>query len=210
MSQRCACVHAWLCGCVTKTMNFALHCKFLCRCGPCSAMALAKKVPAKWISVLFLLHWNASNHPEGTEQLFVSVERQNVGWGGGRTNFVHSVCSCGYSVCTIDPVVFRDVCADVVLVRRRAKRACECCVFAQEVWRRAGIEVLIWNESRSGIYMNYCDPIQQLGLIQGEKYQETLVLKSKLKDTIVQQESSTLQQVDQISGTFLCGPSNIY
>lgn len=34
---------------------------------------------------------------------------------------------------TVDPVVFGDVCADVVLVGRRAKGACECCVFAQEV-----------------------------------------------------------------------------
>lgn len=39
---------------------------------------------------------------------------------------------CGH-VSTIDPVVFGDVCAYVVLVRRRTKGACERRVFAQEV-----------------------------------------------------------------------------
>lgn len=50
---------------------------------------------------------------------------------------------------TIDPVVFRDICADVVLVRWRAKGTCERCVFAQEVRGCASIQVLIWNNYRS-------------------------------------------------------------
>lgn len=49
------------------------------------------------MSVLFFLQWNASNHPEGTEQLFVSVERQNVGGGGEQilcTQYVNVDIAC--------------------------------------------------------------------------------------------------------------------
>lgn len=50
---------------------------------------------------------------------------------------------------TIDPIIFRDVCADVVLVRGRPERASECGVFAQEVGRCAGVEVLIWKSKQN-------------------------------------------------------------
>lgn len=53
------------------------------------------------------------------------------------------------SMPTIDPIIFRDVCADVVLSRGRPERACERRVFAQEVGRRAGEQVLIWNGDMS-------------------------------------------------------------
>ena len=53
------------------------------------------------------------------------------------------------SMPTIDPVIFRDVCADVVLARGRPERACERRVFAQEVGRCAGVQVLIWNSHMS-------------------------------------------------------------
>lgn len=46
---------------------------------------------------------------------------------------------------TIDPVIFRDVCADEILAGGRPERACERRVFAQEVGRRSGVQVLIWN-----------------------------------------------------------------
>lgn len=53
------------------------------------------------------------------------------------------------SMPTIDPIIFRDVCADVVLARGRPERACERRVLAQKVGRRAGIQVLIWNGDMS-------------------------------------------------------------
>lgn len=50
---------------------------------------------------------------------------------------------------TIDPIIFRDVGADVVLVRGGPQGAREGGVFAQEVGRRAGVEVLIWNSNHN-------------------------------------------------------------
>jgi len=44
---------------------------------------------------------------------------------------------------TVDPVVLRDVCANVLLVWGRAERAAKRAVLAQEIRRRASIEILI-------------------------------------------------------------------
>jgi len=44
---------------------------------------------------------------------------------------------------TVDPVVLRDVCANVLLVRGRAKRAAKRAVLAQEIRRCASVEILI-------------------------------------------------------------------
>lgn len=44
---------------------------------------------------------------------------------------------------TVDPVVLRDVCANVLLVWGRAKRAAKRGVLAQEIRRGASIEILI-------------------------------------------------------------------
>lgn len=63
--------------------------------------------------------------------------------------FGKSRCVTPASMRTIDPVIFRDVGADVVLVRGRPQGARECGVFAQEVGRRAGVEVLIWNSNHN-------------------------------------------------------------
>lgn len=62
-------------------------------------------------------------------------------------SFTECWCECiepdWWGALTIDPVVLRDVCANVLLVWGWSKRAAERAVLAQEIRRRASIEILI-------------------------------------------------------------------
>lgn len=71
---------------------------------------------------------------------------------GSAQRFNADVCE---HVCTVDPVVFRDVRAYVVLVGRRAQGSRERRVFAEEIRSCADVQVLIWPKQRKDQLLNF-------------------------------------------------------